>query len=271
MISRVISSTRARTSSVWGRLAEHVIQALEALAYRMFSVGPGQTLTMVGTAPRDQQPRAEPLEILGDDQLRRARPHAGSRNRFSRHGNACRSSISPWRKTCSISHGGRLDVARQRNVDDEQRAVAPRPHDRLDPRFGQDRRGRSRRRDDDVAAAERGIHLFPRCGGGAADRFGGPGRVGHGSADDDDLVHAARELHMASRPKPADLAGADDDNGAAAQIPENLAGQRGRRESDRSAAAEAGLWCTRFADRRTTKWKRSDEESGHHPGRQWAA
>ena len=54
--------------------------------------------------------------------------------------------------------GRRLDVARQRDVDDEERAIAARAHDRFDARLRQDRRGRAGRGDDDVAAAERGVH-----------------------------------------------------------------------------------------------------------------
>ena len=41
--------------------------------------------------------------------------------------------------------GRRLDVARQRDVDDEQRPVAPRPHHRLDARLGENRRRRAGR------------------------------------------------------------------------------------------------------------------------------
>ena len=65
--------------------------------------------------------------------------------------------------------GRRLDVAGQGDVDDEQRPCAPRPHDRLDARLGEDRRGRAGGGDDDVAAAERGVEIVPGRGERAAD------------------------------------------------------------------------------------------------------
>ena len=192
------------------------------------------------------QPGAELVEFLGDDRFG-ARDFAGAARQVFPHRRL--QVVDVVEEDLLDFAGGRLDVARQRDVDDEQRAVAPRPHDRFDARLGQDRRGRAGRGDDDVAAGERGVHLVPRRGGRAADRLGGSGRVGHGAADDDDLVHALR-LHV-PRGQLAHLAGADHDDGAAAQIAEDLAGERRRRESDRDRArAEAGLGAHALADRK---------------------
>ena len=55
----------------------------------------------------------------------------------------------------------RLDVARHGDVDDEQRPVAPRPHDLFDARARQHRLGRAGGGDDDVGGRQRRVERRP--------------------------------------------------------------------------------------------------------------
>ena len=143
--------------------------------------------------------------------------------------------------------GRRLHIARHRDVDDEERAVAPRPHDGLDVRLGENRRRRAGRGDDDVAGAEHGVELFPRRGAGAADRLRCPRRVRHRPADDRDVLDGLR-LHV-QRGELAHFAGADDRDAPAAEVAENLARERDGRVAHRDRArAEAGLGPHPLAD-----------------------
>ena len=131
------------------------------------------------------------------------------------------------------------------DVDDEQRPVAPRPHDRLDARLGEDRRGGTGRGDHDVAApsaASSSSHGAAR----AADRF---------------AVRAACAIvrltivicctpcdFMCTRGQLAHLAGADDDD-VAALSRRRSSRERDRRVADRHRArAEAGFRAHALAD-----------------------
>ena len=244
----VISSTRARAS---GGSADSLKSSRSSSARRMLS-NRCRSATTVGIAPRDAEPGAELLDFLGDDRLG-ARDLAGAPREVLADGRL--QIVDVVEEHLLDLAGRRLDVARHRDVDDEQRPVAPRPHHRLDVRLGEDRRGRAGGRDDDVAGAERGVQLLPRRGAGAADRLRRPRRVRHRPADDRDVLHALR-LHV-QRGQLAHLAGADDEDAAALQVAEDLPRERDRGEARPTRRPSRGRFrCARACRRANDEWNR---------------
>ena len=190
---------------------------------------------------RDRPARAEPgaelLDLLADDRLG-AGDLAGAPREVLADGRL--QVVDVVEEDLLDFAGRRFDVARQRDVDDEERPVAPRPHDGLDVRLREDRRGRAGRRDHDVARAEHGVHVVPRRGARAADRLRRPRRMRHRPADDGHVLHALR-LHVQRR-ELAHFARADHDDVASLEVAEDLAreGDRGEAHGHR-ARAEARL------------------------------
>ena len=117
--------------------------------------------------------------------------------------------------------------------------------------FREDGRPGARRGDHDVARAEHRVHLLPRRRACAADRLRGARRVRHRPADDRHLLHALR-LHVPGR-QLAHFAGADDEDGPALEVAEDLARERDGRKADRDGArSRARFPCGRACRRRTT-------------------
>ena len=190
------------------------------------------------------QPRGELAQLLVDDRFRAFDLAGAPREVFADRRLKVIDVVE--KDLLDFARGG-LDVARDRDVDDEQRTPAPRPHDRFDVRLGQDRRPRAGRGDDDVTRGEGGVHVLPSRGGRAADRLGRPGRVRHRAADDRHLTHALR-LHVLRR-ELAHLAGAEHDDAAALQVAENLAREADGGVADRDRArAEIGFRPYSLAD-----------------------
>ena len=112
-----------------------------------------------------------------------------------------------------------LDVARNREIDDEQRLRTPAAGHRLDVRARDDRPLGAGGRDDDVGLAERRGHVGPRNGTPGdclRQRFGVSGRA----ARDHDVADAlAAEVLGRQR---ADFTGADDEHRASLQLAEDL-------------------------------------------------
>ncbi len=147
--------------------------------------------------------------------------------------------------------GRGFDVARDGDIDDEQRAAAPPAHDALDMRLRENRRGRAGRGDDDVARADRRVQLVPRRGAGAADRLGRSRGVRHRPADDRHMLHALR-LHVQGR-QLAHFARADDEHVPPGEVAEDLARQgHGRVAHRHRARTEAGFRPHALADRERT-------------------
>ena len=139
-----------------------------------------------------------------------------------------------------------FDVARHRDVDDEERVAAVPARRRFDLRARDDRPLRSGRGDDDVGVAERLRQLFPG-NRATADCRGQRLGVGRGAARDRDLADALRAQVL--RRQRADLAGADDQDAPALEPAEDLSRQLHRREADRHRAlAERRLAADALAD-----------------------
>ena len=142
----------------------------------------------------------------------------------------------------------RLDVARHRDVDDEERPAAPRPHRLLDVRAGEDRLGRAGGGDDDVGGAERVRRARSTATALAAELPRQRSAVRQRAAGDGDLLDALRlagatpvSLAISPAPRISTL--------RPVEVAEDLLRQRDRRVADRHGAfAEAGFAAHALAD-----------------------
>ena len=154
----------------------------------------------------------------------------------------------------------RLDVARQRDVDDEERPMPPRPHRLLDRGAGQDRFGGAGGGDDDVGRRQRRGHLVPRDGAAAELPRQGVGRFQRAAA----IVMcftpcACRWTPVSSAISPAPRMSTF----SRREVAEDLARQFDRRIADRDRAlAEAGFGAHPLADGE----RRVEQAMGHGAG-----
>ena len=141
--------------------------------------------------------------------------------------------------TSLTSRDSRVDVARQRHVDDQQRTPAAARHHHLDGRpFDEHLRGRGRRQQD-ICVDER-VGNFAERDGFAADALRGLLGASEGAVRDPDAVDAARPQRRGEAR--AHLARADHEDLCSVERAEVLGGDgHGRRRDRNGMPADAGL------------------------------
>ena len=108
-------------------------------------------------APRSE-PRGEPLDFFADNRIGACDLARAPREVLA---NRCLQIVDVVQEHLLDLAGRRLDIARNGDIDDEQRPVPSGAHHRFDVRPCQNRRRGSGRGDDDVGRAEHGVELVP--------------------------------------------------------------------------------------------------------------
>src|SRR5688572_27130863 len=154
---------------------------------------------------------------------------------------------------------GGVDVPWNRDVDDEERVRAPAAGGRFDIGARNDRTLRSSGGDHDVRVGDGVRHVAPRDG--AAGDLAGQGFGLSGRAVRDHNLGGAMAAKVLSRQR-ADLAGADDENAAALQVPEDLSREGDGGKADRNGAfPESGLRTNALPDAKRPMERLAEQRS----------
>ena len=259
-MSRVISSTRARASG--GRPASFGSSRVSSACRIAFEPLPQRDDGRDDLARL--HPRREPRDLLLDDRLGRARARRraarGSRGRSSGGRRCCRGTPGRDSPTAASTSRG------TRDVDDEQRPAAPRPHHLLDARPREHRLADAGGGDHDVGDRERVVQRRPRARRGRRCRAASCSRGRERAARDRDLADVLRlQVHAGQL---GHLARAEDQRRSARELAEDLLRQRDRRVADRHRAlAEARFGAHALADAEGRMEQPVRERAGAMPNR----